>query len=164
LGSAVAAPTFCSRARSVCTRSALRRHRPQNRLQDMATDSRRSGRPSGSGHPLPLFGRSGARWQQHIDRPLTHPDRLNDETKESATTAAVSTVTKLEQSPDGRAEAPRPFGWRDKFGYMFGDFGNDFTFLLQSTFFLIFYTNVMGISAAHVGTLLFAARILDAFT
>ena len=79
-------------------------------------------------------------------------------------TAAVSTVTKLEQSPDGRAQAPRPFGWRDKFGYMFGDFGNDFTFLLQSTFFLIFYTNVMGISAAHVGTLLFAARILDAFT
>lgn len=58
----------------------------------------------------------------------------------------------------------RPFGRRDKIGYMFGDFGNDFTFLLQSTFFLIFYTNVMGISAAHVGTLLFAARILDAFT
>ena len=58
----------------------------------------------------------------------------------------------------------RPFGWRDKLGYMFGDWGNDFTFLLQSTFFLIFYTNVMGISAAHVGTLLFVARILDAFT
>ncbi|GAA1486310.1 MFS transporter [Brachybacterium fresconis] len=58
----------------------------------------------------------------------------------------------------------RPFSVRDKIGYMFGDFGNDFTFILQSTFFLIFYTNVMGISAAHVGTLLFAARILDAFT
>ena len=58
----------------------------------------------------------------------------------------------------------RPFGWRDKIGYMFGDWGNDFTFILQSTFFLIFYTNVMGISAAHVGFLLFFARILDAFT
>ena len=23
----------------------------------------------------------------------------------------------------------RPFGMRDKIGYMFGDFGNDFTFL-----------------------------------
>src|SRR5699024_12814209 len=57
-----------------------------------------------------------------------------------------------------------PLGGRDKFGYMFGDFRHDFTFLLQSTFFLIVYTNVMGISAAHVGTLLFAARILDAFT
>ncbi|MGO2536875.1 MAG: MFS transporter [Brachybacterium tyrofermentans] len=62
------------------------------------------------------------------------------------------------------AVAKRPFSLRDKIGYMFGDFGNDFTFILQSTFFLIFYTNVMGISAAHVGTLLFAARILDAFT
>lgn len=60
--------------------------------------------------------------------------------------------------------ATRPFGWRDKIGYMFGDWGNDFTFILQSTFFLIFYTNVMGINAAHVGTLLFAARLLDAFT
>lgn len=58
----------------------------------------------------------------------------------------------------------RPFSFRDKIGYMFGDFGNDFTFILQSAFFMIFYTNVMGINAAHVGTLLFAARILDAFT
>src|SRR5699024_1733484 len=130
----------------------------------MATDSRRSERPSGSGHPLPLFGRSGARWQQHIDRPLTHPDRLNDETKESAMTAAVSTVTKLEQPPDGRAQAPRPFGWRDKFGYLFGDCGNDFTFLLQCTFFLIFDTTVMGLTAAPVGPLLSAARILAPVT
>lgn len=62
------------------------------------------------------------------------------------------------------AVAKRPFSLRDKIGYMFGDFGNDFTFLLQSAFFLIFYTNVMGINAAHVGTLLFLARVLDAFT
>lgn len=26
----------------------------------------------------------------------------------------------------------RPFGMRDKIGYMFGDFGNDFTFILSS--------------------------------
>ena len=66
----------------------------------------------------------------------------------------------------GQAPAPakRPFSFRDKIGYMFGDFGNDFTFLLQSSFFMIFYTNVMGINAGHVGTLLFLARILDAFT
>ena len=72
-------------------------------------------------------------------------------------------------SPTAPTDGPaptskRPFSWRDKLGYMFGDWGNDFTFILQSTFFMIFYTNVMGISAAHVGTLLFAARILDAFT
>ena len=36
-----------------------------------------------------------------------------------------------------------PFGFRDKLGYMFGDFGNDFTFLLSSSFLLKFYTDVM---------------------
>ena len=35
----------------------------------------------------------------------------------------------------------RPFGWRDKTGYMFGDFGNDFTFILSSMFLLKFYTH-----------------------
>lgn len=58
----------------------------------------------------------------------------------------------------------RPFGIRDKVGYMFGDFGNDFTFILQSTFFMLFYTNVVGISPGHVGTLLLVARIVDGFT
>ena len=27
-----------------------------------------------------------------------------------------------------------PFGLKDKLGYMFGDFGNDFTFILSSSF------------------------------
>lgn len=58
----------------------------------------------------------------------------------------------------------RPFGWRDKVGYMFGDFGNDFSFILQLLFFMVFYTDVMGIKATHVGTLFLVARIIDAFT
>lgn len=58
----------------------------------------------------------------------------------------------------------RPFGWRDKIGYMFGDFGNDFTFMLQMMFFMVFYTDVMGINPAHVGLLFLVARIIDAFT
>ena len=48
----------------------------------------------------------------------------------------------------------RPFGWRDKLGYLFGDFGNDFTFILSSSFLLKFYTDVMGVSAAIVGLVL----------
>ena len=44
----------------------------------------------------------------------------------------------------------RPFGFKDKIGYMFGDFGNDFTFILSSSFMLKFYTDVMGIHAAVV--------------
>ena len=58
----------------------------------------------------------------------------------------------------------RPFGFKDKIGYMFGDFGNDFTFILSSSFMLKFYTDVMGIHASVVGVLMMAARFVDAFT
>ena len=58
----------------------------------------------------------------------------------------------------------RPFGMRDKIGYMFGDFGNDFTFILSSTFLMKFYTDVMGVSAAIVGLMMMVARFVDAFT
>ena len=58
----------------------------------------------------------------------------------------------------------RKFGWRDKLGYLFGDFGNDFTFILSSGFLLKFYTDVMGISAAVVGGVMMIARFVDAFT
>ncbi len=57
-----------------------------------------------------------------------------------------------------------PFGMKDKLGYMFGDFGNDFTFILSSSFMLKFYTDVMGIDAAVVGLLMMAARFVDAVT
>ena len=58
----------------------------------------------------------------------------------------------------------RPFGMKDKIGYMFGDFGNDFTFILSSSFMLKFYTDVMGIGAGVVGLLMMAARFVDAVT
>lgn len=58
----------------------------------------------------------------------------------------------------------RPFGMRDKVGYMFGDFANDFTFTLSSMFMLKFYTDVMGIAGGIVGGLMMAARFVDAFT
>lgn len=58
----------------------------------------------------------------------------------------------------------RPFGTRDKIGYMFGDFGNDFTFIFASSFLMVFYTKVLGISGAAVGTLFLVARCVDAVT
>lgn len=58
----------------------------------------------------------------------------------------------------------RPFGFRDKLGYLMGDIGNDFTFVLSSTFLLKFYTDVMGVPAAIVGTIIMIARFVDAFT
>lgn len=53
---------------------------------------------------------------------------------------------------------------KDKVGYMFGDFGNDFTFILSSMFMLKFYTDIMGIAAGVVGLLMMAARFIDAVT
>lgn len=58
----------------------------------------------------------------------------------------------------------REFGIRDKFGYMFGDLGNDLFFILASNFLIVFYTKVLGISGAVVGTLFLVARCVDAFT
>lgn len=58
----------------------------------------------------------------------------------------------------------KPFGFRDKLGYLMGDIGNDFTFVLSSTFLLKFYTDVMGVPAAVVGTIMMIARFIDAFT
>lgn len=58
----------------------------------------------------------------------------------------------------------RPFGFRDKLGYMFGDFGNDFTFILSTMFLLKFYTDVMGVPAAIVGLMMMGAKFVDAVT
>ncbi len=60
--------------------------------------------------------------------------------------------------------AERPFGLRDKIGYLFGDFGNDFTFIFASSYLMVFYTKVLGLSGTAVGTLFLAARLVDAVT
>ncbi len=66
---------------------------------------------------------------------------------------------------DSKAEkSTRPFGIRDKIGYLFGDFGNDFTFILSASFLLKFYTDVMGIEPWIVGLIMTVSRFVDAFT
>ncbi len=60
-------------------------------------------------------------------------------------------------------ELPK-FGIKDKLGYLFGDFGNDFTFILSSSFLLKFYTDVMGVAPWIVGLIMTLARFVDAFT
>ena len=61
-------------------------------------------------------------------------------------------------------ENKRPFGLRDKLGYLFGDFGNDFSFIFASSYLMVFYTKVLGLSGFAVGLLFLAARVVDAFT
>ncbi len=60
--------------------------------------------------------------------------------------------------------ANRPFGGRDKVGYMLGNVANDFTFIFASLYLQVFYTDVLGINAALVGTMFLISRIVDAFT
>ena len=54
------------------------------------------------------------------------------------------------------------FGLKDKVGYMFGDFGNDFFFALTSMYLMVFYTDVLHIGAGAVGILFLVARLWDA--
>jgi glycoside/pentoside/hexuronide:cation symporter, GPH family len=57
----------------------------------------------------------------------------------------------------------RKFGARDKFGYLFGDFGNDFFFMLVMGFLMVFYTDVLHLDPVAVGLLFVIARLWDAF-
>ncbi len=56
----------------------------------------------------------------------------------------------------------RPFGFKDKIGYLFGDFGNDFSFILVMMFLMVFYTDVLQINPALIGVLFLVARLWDA--
>ena len=58
----------------------------------------------------------------------------------------------------------KPFGIKDKLGYMFGDFGNDFTFILSSMMLMKFYSDVMGVAVGLVGLMTTAAPPVDAVT
>lgn len=61
-------------------------------------------------------------------------------------------------------ENKAPFGIKDKLGYLLGNVANDFTFTFASIFLLVFYTKVLGIPSAIVGTTFLVARFVDAFT
>lgn len=70
----------------------------------------------------------------------------------------------MAEQSKGRIRSTEPFTWKDKFGYMAGDLGNNMTFMLQSSFLLVFYTEVLGIEGAIAGSVFLVARIVDAFT
>ncbi len=64
------------------------------------------------------------------------------------------------RAKDGNAR----LGWREKAGYGVGDFGFNLYWANISAFLLIFYTDVMGLGAAAVGTMILVTRLLDAAT
>jgi GPH family glycoside/pentoside/hexuronide:cation symporter len=67
-------------------------------------------------------------------------------------------VTSTTESPN----APLPL--REKIGYGIGDMGFNFYWANISSFLLIFYTDVMGLAAGAVGTMILVTKIIDAIT
>ena len=53
-------------------------------------------------------------------------------------------------------------GTRERLAYAAGDFASNFYWKLIDYFLLIFYTDVFGLSAAAMGTMLLVTRIFDA--
>lgn len=58
----------------------------------------------------------------------------------------------------------RKFGMLDKLAYMLGDVGCNLVLTLANSYLLVFYTKVMGVPGAIVGTIFMLARFVDAFT
>ena len=67
-------------------------------------------------------------------------------------------------SLESSSKKEKSFGMKDKVGYLFGSIGCDFMFIFANMYFMIFYTKVLGVSAAMVGTCFLVARCIDAFT
>ena len=61
-----------------------------------------------------------------------------------------------------KEEQVKSFNTGDKIGYALGDFGCAAFFAFVSSYLMVFYTDVLGIGAAAVGTLFVVARIWDA--
>lgn len=56
----------------------------------------------------------------------------------------------------------RPFGIRDKFGYMLGDFGCNMSFVFINNYMLLFFVTCLGIPGKIFSVLILVAKIWDA--
>ena len=59
------------------------------------------------------------------------------------------------------ATALPKFGWKDKIGYAFGDFGCNMSFALISAFMVDFYTQYIGISTAAWAVIIILTKVWD---
>ena len=66
--------------------------------------------------------------------------------------------------PGGATRAADRVPFREKAGYGIGDFGFNLYWANISAFLLIFYTDVMGLAAAAVGTMMLVTKLVDAIT
>ena len=61
------------------------------------------------------------------------------------------------------ATTPKKLGWRQYSGYATGDAANNLAFAMASSFLLLYYTNVVGLGGAAIGTMFLLIRFWDAF-
>src|SRR5215217_6098529 len=61
-----------------------------------------------------------------------------------------------------QATAPKRLTWRNYSGYAAGDAANNLAFSMASSFLLLYYTNVLGLGAAAIGTMFLLIRFWDA--
>ncbi len=66
-----------------------------------------------------------------------------------------------EKEPHPHSSSDVKIGWLEKIGYAGGDFGSCLYFGIFMSFLAYFYTDVFGISAAAVGTMIFVTRTWD---
>ncbi len=60
-------------------------------------------------------------------------------------------------------ETKKKLSGGEKFAYGIGAVGKDMVYMLSASYILYYYQDIMGVSAVAMGTILFAARIFDAF-
>jgi glucuronide carrier protein len=60
------------------------------------------------------------------------------------------------------ATAPKKLTWRNYSGYAAGDAANNLAFSMSTMFMLLYYTNVVGVEAAAIGTMFLLIRFWDA--
>lgn len=61
-----------------------------------------------------------------------------------------------------QATVPKKLTWRNYSGYATGDAANNLAFAMSSSFLLLYYTNVVGLEAAAIGTMFLLIRFWDA--
>lgn len=73
----------------------------------------------------------------------------------------ATTATPAAAAPSSTA---KPLTIRNYLAYAAGDFANNLTFSMAGMFLILYYTNVVGIEAAVIGTMFLVVRFIDAVT
>ena len=70
----------------------------------------------------------------------------------------------INATSSGQESRIASLSWKERLGYGLGDAGFNFYWTLIGYYLAAFYTDYLGLSAAVAGTVIAAAKIVDAFT